>query len=595
MMKHLAQRLTLILLAAMTLTATAHELRDLDIVVVLNDLGHARVVERRTFLVGYEGTEAYIKMYNLGNMQVGELDVTDESGLPYISLMEWDTDWSRDMKTGKCGIYHSSRGPELCWGIGNAGERTYEVHYTLTRMVRAYDDYDGFIFRFYEADRPLARHARITISKEQGEFTAADARFWAFGFHGQIRLVDGKIVAATEWPFTAEGESLTVMARFAKGTFHPVTAESGSFRKVQQKAFEGSSYDITLDEAWQGGGKASYLGNSQPLWRELWNELSPLAVVVLFFVWIYELLAVPARVRSEISEMRHVKRLFGQKKREPLEWWREPPFEGNLQRTYGVLKGVDARQADENDRLAAYLMRMMQRKLLQTIVHTDEKGRVTKLLKVLPPLPAPATTAIKHYDDDKLMWHLQQLLWEAAGDDHLLQPDELKHYMMSRPVEQRVACSNLHSSLNDYPAISLSNATRKDVTEVFGLKKFLKEFTLLDERGIGEITLWKDYMVYATLFGIADQVMTDLKRVVPDFERLIGVEDQVNMQSWDFAGEMARASYWGMEFVRNYETLAERSARQARESARSSSGGFGGGVSFGGGGGSFGGGGSGIR
>ena len=56
-----------------------------------------------------------------------------------------------------------------------------------------------------------------------------------------------------------------------------------------------------------------------------------------------------------------------------------------------------------------------------------------------------------------------------------------------------------------------------EVRQVFGLKKYLKEFSLIDERHVQEVSLWKDYMIYATLFGIADQVKADMKKVNPEF------------------------------------------------------------------------------
>ena len=86
--------LLLALLAA--LPVEGHRLVDLDIRVLLNDKGHARVVETRTMDIDDDdGTEAFIKMFNMGVMEVGEFSVTDETGVDYEVEKKWDIDRPR--------------------------------------------------------------------------------------------------------------------------------------------------------------------------------------------------------------------------------------------------------------------------------------------------------------------------------------------------------------------------------------------------------------------------------------------------------------------------------------------------------------------
>ena len=41
---------------------------------------------------------------------------------------------------------------------------------------------------------------------------------------------------------------------------------------------------------------------------------------------------------------------------------------------------------------------------------------------------------------------------------------------------------------------------------------FLKDFTLSKERGAVEVGLWKDYLVFAQLYGIADKVAEQFQK-----------------------------------------------------------------------------------
>ena len=48
----------------------------------------------------------------------------------------------------------------------------------------------------------------------------------------------------------------------------------------------------------------------------------------------------------------------------------------------------------------------------------------------------------------------------------------------------------------------------------------MKDYSLLDEKEIPAITIWEKYLVFATAFGIANEVIKQLKLVYPDFENV---------------------------------------------------------------------------
>ncbi len=49
-----------------------------------------------------------------------------------------------------------------------------------------------------------------------------------------------------------------------------------------------------------------------------------------------------------------------------------------------------------------------------------------------------------------------------------------------------------------------------------GLKKYMKDFSLLDEKEIPALVMWERYLVYATVFGIAEKVLKQLKLKYPE-------------------------------------------------------------------------------
>ena len=48
----------------------------------------------------------------------------------------------------------------------------------------------------------------------------------------------------------------------------------------------------------------------------------------------------------------------------------------------------------------------------------------------------------------------------------------------------------------------------------------LLDFSLVGERDIKETVLWKEYLIYATLFGIADKVCDSFTKIYPDYFKM---------------------------------------------------------------------------
>ena len=238
--------LTAVLLMAILSPTVAHSLIYLNLDIRLYKDGSAKVTEKRTCMIDDEGTEGYITMLNMGDIGIYNLSVKDERGVEFLCEQgNWDTKRSRREKTYRCGIHQINGGVELCWGIGKAGMRTYEISYTLTNLVKAYTDYDGFNHSFYEVDNTPAQAASLTITLDGDSLHRPTSRVWAFGFPGRVMLDNGQMSIAASEPLK-EGGSMIVMCQFDKGIFTPGAKGEGAFAEVRHKAFEGSDYQEEL-------------------------------------------------------------------------------------------------------------------------------------------------------------------------------------------------------------------------------------------------------------------------------------------------------------------------------------------------------------
>ena len=69
--------------------------------------------------------------------------------------------------------------------------------------------------------------------------------------------------------------------------------------------------------------------------------------------------------------------------------------------------------------------------------------------------------------------------------------------------------------------------TQKGINEIEqwkGLKKYMEDFSLLNEKEVPAIEVWEKFLVYATAFGIAEKVIKQLKMTYTNYEQLTGGE-----------------------------------------------------------------------
>ena len=548
-MKHLRNKIILLLvLASATSLFARPQLQKLDIRVVLSHNGDARITETRQMSVDSEGTECYTGLGGMGQSEVRDLTVTDETGLEFENVGSWDINRSRSWKEGKCGIVIKHGGYELCWGLGDSGERTYITSYTITGLVRSHPDADAIRHVFLDADvSPKPDKAYLTIEAEEDSvfLTEENSGIWGFRFGGELGFDNGKMVAYNDEPFGSNG-ALYIMCRFDKGMFEPWYQVEDTFESKKEQAFEGSDYVGGYDESGSDDG-----GFWAFIMMVIGFFVVPIVTGISYFVYVW-------RARKKVNK--------------DLLWYRDIPLKGNLQQANDMLNAYKYFGTDYNNLLSACILKLIDMGAISIETHLNQKGKSEQNF-VIHELSNPA-------DQPLLLRKIHSIFKTAAGSDTVLEPKELKSFMYNTKNES--VTDSFISTLHTKTSISAYKDRLGEVRQVFGLKKFLKEFTLLDERQVQEVALWKDYMIYATLFGIADQVISDMKKINPEYFNM----DQVaNQMADNMTLPMIRSTLLNS----TSRAVANKAAREAAREARLS--GRGGHSSWGGGGGGFSGGG----
>ena len=201
--------------------------------------------------------------------------------------------------------------------------------------------------------------------------------------------------------------------------------------------------------------------------------------------------------------------------------------------------------------------------------------------------------------DNELEDKLFKMMFEASKDGYLEAKEFEKwcrnNYSEFLSLFKRVEnenISNLKSSGMIYTRTNKNECKRKNVmneqiyndsVQLYGLKKYLEEFSRMDTKEVIEVKLWDEYLMFAYLFGIADKVAKQLKDMYPEI-----------LEQTDMNGNVM-FDYDMFMFVNHISVRSVSAASSARAAAESYSSGGGGFSSGGGGGGSFGGGGGGSR
>lgn len=474
----------------------------MDIDVTIHDNGSASITQRWVGTFD-EGTEVYLPIEDK-SLSVRNLKVWKGSR-EYLEAEGWDVDWSFEQKKWRSGINRTAKGVELCFGISEYGESIYTFSYDIDPLVKSYIESDGFNFQFVNPGMgTFPSDVNLRIQVEGGKnLSTGNARIWGFGYEGMTSFSeDGYAIAFSTSPLRGSNY-MNVTLEIFKGLITPNVEINDTFENaILNVALENSSYAETIAS-------------------ENDNELS-LFEIIFFAIIGFSFINFIVQMILKVRRKKALKKFYNNG-----NYFRDTPNGGNLAMSHILYKDFDIWKNKDTNVIGAIIMKMINNGNLEPL---QEKSygffgneKVSTSLRV------------GKEPEDPLLKELYNIIIQAAGDDGVLQENELKRYAQKNYEALIEYIKSLdtrgHSALNQegcYLKVGgkkladLNEKGQKELSEVYGLRKFLDEFTLINERSITEGVIWEDLMVYATLFGIAEKVLSELKEVYPD--RLVEVE-----------------------------------------------------------------------
>jgi hypothetical protein len=479
----------LFILGAAPVFAKEEAIPSINLDVILQSDGSAVITEIWDVRGVSGGTEYYKALNNMDGMGVHSLAVWDESGTQYKTLDDWNTKLSKEEKSGTCGILKTSDGYELCWGIGGYGDHQYTIQYTVEGLVKDYGDYAGFYHQFISELSSAPESAYIKIRMADTRLTANNARIWAYGFTGEVEIGSDDSLNVFSSEALGGGDYVNVLCRFDRSLFPLASTADMSFEKLQESA-ENRNSDTAL-----------------------YIVLAVLAVVIIVTV----ILVVFFSSRYKLADGTAM-RLPG-KKQIDTNW--SVPFGGSIPAVYSAMllfrKGISCEKL-----MGAYLIRWQEAGYIRieeresegTIKRSHEEAIVFSVDKTPDPGVERSLYDILIDDTDR-----DGILWtsdigkraEALYNKLTAWAAEVKSEGEKALIRSGAAATDIKGT------VRFTVSGFEQAVKLLGFRKYLMEMRRQSEERSAPGELWGDYLVFAALFDIGEQVLESMKALDPAY------------------------------------------------------------------------------
>lgn len=589
----------IILLGLTTKSNASLYLNNLDFYAEIDTNGNMNVTE--TWNIRISNTNTLYKTFDLDenkysgitNVQVSEVGRGD-----FTETDEWAYHLTKDYYFG--GINDDGKF-EISFGVGlddSTATNTYKINYTVVDAIKKYDDCAELYWQFLGSDATVdASKITGTIKLPSEADSKEDIRVW-----GHVETLNGEIyVISTD---TVEFS----LDNYISGNYVEVRiAMPSEMIETAERTYNKNVLPSIIEEETEWANEANARRE-----RKQRNEKIIKTVIIVVMVIIGIILL--RQTVKYIKILKNTKKLIPTEK---YEYFREKPDKNSTPADALFLynNGVNVASTAFGNVFSATLLNLSLKGYFKITVEQNEKGKketlIYKTKKDIEDLQYEEERIarfVKNAIDSKEKITIKELQKyirnHASSVSSLIEKTGIETKNKNKMTENFDEEKSKEKSkyigiaivyfavamfciaflpvailliINAILALmingKLSNLTQKGIDEREkwkGLKKYMEDFSLLNEKEIPALEVWEEYLVYATVFGIADKVIKQLKMVYPQIDEM----DDFNT-----------ASYIYLMSHTNFNSSFSKAINSSISSTMSSGSGGGGGFSGGGGGG----------
>ncbi len=487
-MKRILFLFTIILLLTTNVYAK-NDVYSINMDIYINENGSLDITERWD-VKAEDGSEWFKQIKNINDIEITNF-VVSMDGNP-LTQKEWNIKESLEEKKGYYGINTIDDGIELCFGKYDYERHTFTLRYKMNNVIFNTDDAQVL---FGVLVNPMKDHNfknfKVVISSFYN--FPNDLDVWGTGYQGLAYVDGGKIYLSNEEnPEMGEKSYASILVKFPTNTFN-TTKRNANYEKFEdaKKAFEEGTFT----------------------YKSIWSTLIPIAA----FLGITGLIAYFAKKNG----YGYINNKKIKEKETPA--FRDIPCKKDLFYANFLMK-LNNFGYSPTSIIGAIILKWVKENKVGFIKNT-EKG----LFKEKEEYKLDLTKTSNFNDLEKKLY---DIMYEAS-DDGILEANELKKWARMNPTKFQKLFTELEDLEEDklrkanhiYKRKNKEECSCKNVMDdtiyddskqLLGLKIFLKEFSSIDKKETIEVHLWDEYLMFAYLFGIADKVLEQLKKLYPE-------------------------------------------------------------------------------
>lgn len=586
--------------------------------VKLNLDGSADITE--TWNIYIEDTNTLFKTFKIDsskykeitNVKVKELNKANET-----EFIRINTEMYHVNKGCFYALVNAKGKYEIAWGVQERNKtKVYEISYKVIDAVKNYNDCSEFYWQFISADSEIPAKVVTGIITLPVEITNEEEfRVWAHGpLNGNIQKISN---SRAEFNVTNLSAKTMVEARV-------IVPTEAFFYNANIQNIDRLEYVLNQEQKWADEANAKREKEAR---RQ--EQITRIIKITLILLNVAGIIVAIILITKIIKYNKELKANPKMKPEQKLDWYRDIPDETSTPAQAGLLYyfAQSGLQANISKIVSATILDLCMKKYIELEVIAGKKDEIKIILK-------QEMDKEKLPKDEKIVYELLQNV--AKNENNSFTMKELKKYcenhassvlstfskieVLAKQEEEekrnyeekiiRVSTNYVVKSVGYFFLILFSiffmyvaiipsliamiyscvlagrynRLTQKGTNEKeqwVALKKYMEEFSLIDEKTVPELVLWEKYLVYATAFGIADKVLKQLKVIYPQ------ITDGEYMMS--YGGTYMHLMYTtGIKnsLISSINTSVSSTYNSINYSSGSGSGGgFSGGGGFGGGGG----------
>lgn len=549
----------------------ANTINSIDMDVYIDENGNAKITEIWDANLT-QGTEGYRPFSGMDNKVVSNFTVSDESERVYEVLDTWNVNKSFSEKAYKCGYNKTYDGVELCFGISKYGHKTYTLKYNISNFVTEYTDTQGIYFKFINFDQDIGS-VKIKVHSNT-PLTLDNSKIWAFGYEGTDVFEDGSIVMDSNGPLDSSSY-MTLLVRFESNIFKTDNLSDKSFDDIHDEAFndvnEEEWHDDDVDE-WSTfknastGGKIMIVLSTAMLFlfSVVFSPVGIIAIIIIIMATKGSLYPLSSTYKYENG-----KNLLNEK---DIMYYREIPCNKDLEKAYFICKNYNVVTLKELKKglMGAIILKWIKNKYI-TVVPT-KKG----LFSIKDNNYALDFNNMTHADNE-IETELYNMMVSAAGFNKLLEPKKLERWSKNHYtkidrwydsilikkekeltnngliIEKEWDVKGLFGKTKSKKFKTLTSNLKTEAEHLVGFKKFLLDFSIMPEREYKEVVVWEEYLIFASLLGIADKVNEQFSKIYPNFNKEASFDvDMGTIVAMNLATDTFRGYDRGVAASRDY-------------------------------------------